>query len=642
MVLLARRAWTALTRRLSGRGRVTLLAFLLIGTQLLFRTWATAGSWFMWDDYIFLGDVALGEDDMTWLFHSHFNLLMPASFLLVKLVGAAGLTWGVIATQMLILQLLASIACWWMLRTLFGDRRLILIPLAFYLASPLTMPASLWWSVAINQLPHHIAIFGAIAAHVTYLRSRRLVHLALAFAFLLLGFASYVKTPLLLVVLVALAAMWFTAGPWRARLKTMASWWPAWALYALSAIVYFLIWLGQQTTPEPRQICELPGTFKTSISETVGTALLGGPWNFTLWTGGVDPFIAASKCVPVAYRGDHELILGGAPQSLASPALFPMVLSWVVLIALMIYRWSRHRHALMSLWFMVPYIAGSAVFVYAGRAGVWGSQVSAREIRYFADIAAVAALALGTALLPIAGSRTSVERRERPYLLVQVPKHAFAVFGGLFLVGAVWSSISYAAPWHETRDGTKFPERVFINEVRTQIAESEQRPVLIADVPLPAIVATPALYPDNLPSRKLAPLAPELQAVRAGTDLSILDVKGRIREAWVPKAPRADPGPVEGCGYLVQKQTSRIAIAPVADAPWWVRIDYLAGDDGTAFVRAGDSVQKIAVEKGLHSMFLATTGAYDEVLLRTGNDITLCVDNVHVGGIEPKLNDRTP
>ncbi|WP_396041785.1 hypothetical protein [Aeromicrobium sp. UC242_57] len=396
-------------RRLSGPQRITLIAFGLILGQLAFRAWATAGSSFMWDDYIFLSNVALGEDDVAWLFHSHFSLFMPVSFLLVKIVGGAGFSWGLIATQMLGLQLVASISCWWMLRTLFGDRRLILVPLVFYLASPLTMPSSVWWSVAINQLPHHIAIFGAVAAHVTYLRTGRWRHLVLAWTFLVLGLGSYIKAPLIVLILAVLTLMWFTSGRLTTRLRSLVAWWPAWLLYTCTLVGYLLIWRSQQTASAPRQSCELPEALKTSILESVGTGIAGGPWNWKLWSGGIDPFIAASRCVPQVYRGDPNLVVGGAPQSLLSPPLIGIVVAWILLVSLATYRWSRHRNALMAWWFVVPYVVLSAGLIYIGRAGTFGSQVSAREIRYFSDLAAIGALALATALMPVAGARTFVQ-----------------------------------------------------------------------------------------------------------------------------------------------------------------------------------------------------------------------------------------
>jgi hypothetical protein len=607
----------------------------LIAVQLVLHVWITSGSWFMWDDYIFLADVARGDDDLAWLFHSHFGLFMPVSFLLVKVVGGAGLSWAAVATQMLVLQLLASVACWWMLRTVFGDRLRILVPLAFYLFSPMSVVSGVWWSVAINQLPHQIAIFGAVACHVRYARSGRLRDAVAATAFLLLGLGSYVKAPLIVVVLVGISACWFTTGGPRARLRAMWRGWPAWTMYGITLVGYVAVWAGQQTGSLPRQACELPGVASHSIVESIGTGLMGGPLSWQLWTGGVDPVLDASDCAPLAYRGDRSLLIGGPPQSLLSPSLTFVVLSWLLITALVLYVWARHRYAVLSLWWLVPYVLLSALLVHLGRAGTFGSDVSAREIRYFSDLPAVMAVAIGAAIMPILGAARQRRPRRRPILRVGVPRRVFAVLAVLGLTASTVSTIRYVAPWH-TDEARTFAGRAFMQTVDRQLEErtASDAPVLVADVPLPYRVALPTIAPYNLPSRQLAPWSDRIRAVTAGTDLSMLGDDGRILRASIPDSPRAEPGPVEGCGYLVQQERVSIDISPVVSTVWWARIDYLAGGDGELEVRAGDSSHVVPVERGLHTAFVQTTGAYDDVSLRARGDITVCVDNVHVGNLE--------
>ncbi len=637
VVLLARR----LAGRLTRSGRVTVAALALIGAQLVLHVWITSGSWFMWDDYIFLSDVALGNADAAWLLHSHFGLFMPVSFALVGLVGGAGLSWAAIATQMLVLQALAGLSCWWMLRTVFGDRLRILVPLAFYLFSPMTVSSAVWWSVAINQLPHHIAIFGAVAFHVRYARTRRVSQAVIATAFLVLGLGSYVKAPLIVLVLLGVSACWFTAGGPRARLRSLLRSWPAWLMYLGTLASYVVVWADSQTGQLPRQTCELPGVLSRSVLDSVGTGVVGGPLTWQLWTGGVDPVLAASDCAPLAYRGDQSLLIGGPPQSLVSPSLTLVVLAWVLITGLVLYVWGRHRHAISSLWWLVPYVLVSAALVHLGRAGTFGSAVSAHEIRYFADVPAVMALAIGTAIMPIRGALQQRRPRDVPILRTSVPRRGFAVLAALGLLASLVSTIRYVAPWH-TEDGRTFPSRAFMQTIDRQLDEraASDGPVVIADVPLPYRVALPTIYPYNLPSRQLAPWSDRIQVVTAGTDISVLDDAGRILPAAVPDGPRAAPGPVDGCGYLVQQERVTIAMTPVVDAVWWMRIDYLAGGDGELEVQAGDATSVVPVERGLHTAFVQTTGGYDDVRLRARGAISVCVDNVHIGTIRGQ--DETP
>ncbi|MFI5426134.1 hypothetical protein [Aeromicrobium sp. UC242_57] len=179
------------SRRFTPAERLALIALGLIVAQLVLRGWATAGSWFYSDDFIFIGTTASGQADLDWLFAPHNIHLMPLGLWLSTWVGNIGtFSWLLAATQILLLQALASLSCWWMLRTLFGNRRGVLVALAFYLFAPMSFPSVVWWSASLNQLPHQIALFGAVAAHVTYLRTRHPSRAVLAGLFLLLGYAS--------------------------------------------------------------------------------------------------------------------------------------------------------------------------------------------------------------------------------------------------------------------------------------------------------------------------------------------------------------------------------------------------------------------------------------------------------------------
>lgn len=634
-VAASRPARSRVARRLPRVGTTTWLAVALIGAQALLRGWATSRSWFMWDDYIFIADVVRGETGVGWLFRSHFSLLQPVGFAMALLVGKAGFAWWAYATHILLMQVAASVACWVMLRVLFGDRRLLLVPLTFYLASPFTVPGSVWWSVAIYQYPFHIGLFGAVTCHVVWLRRRRPPALLGTFAFTALALGSYIKAPLLVPVLVGISLLWFTAGPWRERLRDLGRQWPAWLGLGLLLAGYVALWLSRQTAAPPRQACEAPRLVETSVLETIGSGLAGGPWSWRLWTGGIDPFIAASDCAPLAYRGSPDLVVGGAPQSLATAPLALVALSWVVIVLLVVHRWARHRNALLVLWILVPYGLASVVLVFAGRAATFGSQVGAREVRYFADLAAVGAFGIAAAFLTIRGARTGPEPREVPRITLPLPTGLVRTLGMLFVAGSLVSTVTYVLPWHARDDETAFPERAFVAQVERSLAQREGT-VTVADVPFPPKVANPVIAPYNLPSRKLAPLAPKLRAVTQGTDLEVLDQQGRLRPATVEAGPRAAPGEVENCGYLVQQARRTIEVAEVVPGGFWVRLDYLANADGFVDVTVGDMFRRVEVESGLHTMLFLSDGDFSEVELVASANLSVCIDNVRVGFVTPR------
>ena len=54
----------------------------------------------------------------------------------------------------------------------------VLAPLALYLTSGVTMPALMWWTACLNQLPIQLAFFLAVGAWVRYLRGDGLLWLS--------------------------------------------------------------------------------------------------------------------------------------------------------------------------------------------------------------------------------------------------------------------------------------------------------------------------------------------------------------------------------------------------------------------------------------------------------------------------------
>ena len=122
------------------------------------------------------------------------------------------------------------------LRTLFGDRPAILIPLAVYLFSPLALAAVDWWSVAAQTLPLEMSIFMAVDAHVRYVRSGRMRTAVAAAGWLLLGMATVQKGAVVPLLLFALTSAFFVEGRWIAAVAVAARrYWRAWALYGVAA-----------------------------------------------------------------------------------------------------------------------------------------------------------------------------------------------------------------------------------------------------------------------------------------------------------------------------------------------------------------------------------------------------------------------
>ena len=146
-------------------------AVALVVIQLALRGWALFTSWFFQDDISLLMDARSSRFDLSYLLEPWNNHLLPAERALMWLVADVGpLSWGVAVTSTLVIQALTSAAAVWMLVTLFGKRPGILVPLSLYLFTSLTVPAMMWWTACLNQLPIQLGFFVAIGAAVRYLR----------------------------------------------------------------------------------------------------------------------------------------------------------------------------------------------------------------------------------------------------------------------------------------------------------------------------------------------------------------------------------------------------------------------------------------------------------------------------------------
>lgn len=599
-----RRTWAAL----STSERVVLAAWTMIAVQLLLRGWAVAGSWFYADDFIFLGKEATGEATTAWLFEPHNIHLMPLGLWLTKLVGAVGaFSWTAAAAEILVLQLLASLACWWMLRTFFGDRPGTLVPLGAFLFLPMSFPTVVWWAAVVNQLPHQAALYACLAAHVIYLRERRRWALVMATVFFALALGSYTKGLLVPVLLVLVAVLYFAEGgvlrrPWRA----LVDYWQAWTAYGVVALSYLAVYLTTVPGTGRPDLGVLAETVDLSLTTSLAPSMLGGPW---VWSslnqvGGVGPRLFVDT-----------------PTSLVA-------LSWLVLGMLALVAVLRRRRAWFALLILAVYALASAVLVGAGRAGDFGVASASLELRYFADLSGVFALCLGLATLPVRGAVGSSEPRTPVVLDLHVGRRWVAAGLAVVLAGSLWSSWSYARPWH---DPVQMPQEQWVaNATEALTAE----PVEIPDTTVPDTVLWGAGFPANLVSRLLSPLGDRVQVVDHGTDLRMLDGEGNLRPATVADLPRTEPGPDGQCGYSVTEETE-IEIVPVLDFDFWLTISYLAGQDGSMTVSAGRTKVEVPVERGLHTAYVRTQGAYGSVTLTPAEGTTLCVDNLNVGFLTP-------
>lgn len=588
--------------RLRRPGTITVVALVLIAVQVAFRTWAVSGSHFLVDDYIFLSAIARDEDDLDWYLRIHQGHFMPLSFVLVKLVSfAPAFSWAAVTVEIAVLQALASLAAWWMLRTVFGNRPAVLGLLGFYLFAPLTLPSIMWWAVAINQLPHQIAVCIALGAHVQYLRTRKARWLALATVGLLVGLLAYTKTALVFPVLAALPLLWFTSGSLGRRIaQALRTWWRAWVVYGVLAVCFLGVYLHQSVAEnlngQGGHNAELAYTF---IVYTLVPSLVGGPLTWKLFAAG-----------PISY---------------VDPSHAVVVLSTLVTVSVVAIVWLTRRHALRALWIPALYVLASVALVIAGRSYVialMGAREVGLHLQYLSDAAPFVVLGLGGLLLRVPGAVESSERRTQPLLTKAVPRPVIAGLVILALVGSTVSTLRYVDPWR-----SDFRERVF-HENALRTLESG---VPLADEVVPESIMAPIFGDNALVRNYFAPVGAADDVLRAGVDLQLLDAEGNPVPARVDEEPRSARTP-ERCAYETSgDEPLTIEVGPVLDFPFWVQLDYSTLVGGDVAVVAGDQRFGLELEAGTHRALIRTTGGYESLTIWPADRQVLCVSAVRVG-----------
>ncbi|MEO6605261.1 MAG: hypothetical protein ABIN55_06580 [Aeromicrobium sp.] len=594
---------STLSTRVRRLDRLTLIAIGLIVIQLAFRTWAAGNSWFEGDDFIFLGAAAHGDADRGWLFEPQNVHLMPVGLFLSTLVGHAGaFTWWLAVVEIVALQGLADLAFWWMLRTLFGNRKAVVAVLAIFLLSPLSLAPLTWWSITLLQMPQQIALFGSVAAHVLYLRKKQPRYVLLAGIFLLLGYASFSKSALIPVILGLITVLYFTSGGlWTRLRKAIKGYWPAWVVYGGLTVGYaaaFLVKVPSGNTQRPDVTSALETLDLTTIA-AFGPGAVGGPWMWESY-GDVGPGLYYD-----------------------APAVL-VALTWIVLAAFWAHRTLTHRRAWWPLMILMTYVLLGALMIVASRTSILGPSITGLQPRYLIDLAGVFALCVGLTLMPIIGAIEPLAPRKVP-LITFKPSRRMVIAGGvLFVAGSLTSSVAFVTPWH---DDARMPQKAFVSQLRADLKDLPG-PLIVADTAVPDEIVWGLFYPYNTTSRFLAPFGDRVKVVRSGTDLAMIDPKGDVARATIVGDPRSAPGPAKGCGYPISGLSRTIDVLAVYDIPLWLTVNYLAGSNSTITISAGHTTIEMPVMAGLHTAFVSTTGAYDNVTITPGPGTHLCVDSI--------------
>ncbi|MEZ0075038.1 hypothetical protein ABH927_004407 [Planotetraspora sp. GP83] len=507
---------------------VMITAVLLIAGSLAVRIPVLLGSYFVEDDFLFMGDAYEHGLTFDFLFRVHKGHLMPGALGLTwVLARISAYNWLLVSSVTMAAQAAVSAVLLRLLVRLFGVRPGILLPLAIALFCPLTIPAFGWWSAALNAVPLQLGMVMALNAQVRHVRQGGRVHARRAFYWVLFAMAFSTKGVFVPFLLFAITTAYLRgwAGNWTAlMLREARTHWRLWGSYLLLMGGYAALYLARRSTapgegavvPEPVDVVDLVNRM---LGWTFPAGAVGGPLSW----GPVPP-------------------TGG----MAHPSAFLVVAAWTVLAAAVLVTLLWRRRAVRAWVVLAGYLLGVDAIPTAIARGTGLTQIVGAETRYVADAVIVLAICLALALLPLYGE---AEPYRRP-----IPGGAgVPVVAGLLAGVYLAMSIVSVDAYRHTLSGDRF--RAYLDAVRTSLAKAPDTAVIFSS-PVPGDIVIPWNGNRRLSHHVLAPLArPVLRARMRAPDPSehalVFDDKGRLVPVSVKPLFATLPPPGRTCFPLI-------------------------------------------------------------------------------------------
>ncbi len=613
------------------RHRVTLACLALIVGSLIWKA-AFLSHYFYRQDDFWIFDTAL-RGGLNWGLIGRSwgagQFIPGAATLSWALANVALYNWAAGAVVELVMIAGAGLAAWRLLRTLFGNRPAILIPLVVYLMCPLTFPDYSWWIAGVETIPLQIAIFMALTAHVHYVWTGRYRHAVAAAGWLVFGLIFFEKAaaiPLLLFVVTAA----FLLGRKRllpATRQSVVQFWRGWLLY-LGVLAAYGVLLGlalRNSTVQPGvpSSARAVGTFSWGlVYRTLLPGLLGGPW--------------------------HWYHLAASAYAFSSP---PSWLAWASLVAVLAIvaatiltrRRAWRAWAILAIWVVLA----DMVPIIIGRLQVPGvAALFAMDTRYVADAAAVLVVVIGLACWPLASpaAEGASAPKQREFFTGRWKLVAVVVVA---VIGAssVWSVQKFASLTGDTI------ARTYIANARMALAQVPSGSVIL-DRQVPSGVMLGIYHHDSFASVVLGPMSHRgaqitwtAQPVGNIGRLKLFGPDGRLYPAAIEGSTSV---PFSGRRSCVTAKRTQLVIpfpAPSVSYARVLRIDYraspaIAGQSVT--VTYGGITSQLMLRSGLNNAYLAVSGSAADVAVQAQTGAGLCVYDAVAGYFVPAVGGAIP
>lgn len=560
-------------------------------------------SW-MQDDWAY---VAGGHETPFWPYVTqvYTGHLMPGQFALVwGITRAAPLDHGWAVASLWTLSM-ASLAVWaLLLRRLLGERWAALIPLVPLALASGFVPIVLWFAAGLQAFSLQLALGLTLLASVGWAERGSRRSLGLTVAAYVAGLLLWEKSLLVLVPVLGLSLLLARDPSGRLLRRRLAGLSVA---LGVPAAAYTAVYLaatrdaGEQAAVGAVRSWGATASFVwVGLSQHLVPALMGGPWRDAGAPGLIDP-------VPPTWAQWFLL----AALAVALPwALARRRLGWIPVGTATVY-WCLSMGLVLS---------SSRFEVLGNAAGL--------DSRYQADALAVALL-MGTLLLVPARSERGVLAPDagpatRPWVAPAVA--AVLAASCLYSSSVLWDAAAPVSPrpWVEA----------LVGDAATAGASS------VVDSRPPANVLAAALFPvDGRLSRMLSPLELPVRwdGATTGTVLTA-DPAGHLVPAAFAAQVLGRPGPVPGCGYLVEPGRTVVVplTAPAFRWDWGVVVGGFSRDGGRLVVASDHAAQEVPFGRGTSSTSLIVRDSAASLRLSsTAGSGAICIDRVTLGTVSP-------
>jgi hypothetical protein len=577
--------------RISGPTRAALA---VIVVQLVVRAWLILPNAYFQDDFVVLRLSRLGPPTFDSVMRSGNGHLSPGTYLTGWVLTRFPGSFLPAAIDLLVLQALASVLLWLMLRRAVGDRMSVAVGLAAACFTPLMLTTVTWWAAGEVMLALQVAMAAAGYCHLRFLQSRSwwwFGGVVGAFAFGLVFGEKALFVPVFLVLLTVATS----TGGFRRTVGALLRLWPAWVVMAAVGGAYLGVYLTRADlgNGSATNISSALGLVRSQVVDVFARGIVGGPWSGSIPT--------TAQWLPISALGLAVLVQVFAAVGFAA------------------YRVSGRR-SLVGWGVLGFYLALNVALTVRGR-GFFAALLQL-DPRYVCDAIPIAAVAITVMFTPTA---------QHPARVPAWAADRSAVVAGVAVLALFNSSMITTSRVAETLH--HHPVTTYVENARHSLAKEPHAVLYDGFVPESIMIG---LFPEQEKrvSSVLDAYAVEARYNRPSSEMRILDETGVARPVSVTFAQNGVIDRRDDCGVRVSPGRSAFVNLDgvVSKGQWVMRVDYFTSTSTVLDVTTTGEPQPVGFLAGPHSVFLVVQGGRSYVRFSTPHDTgTVCLTAVTVG-----------